>query len=212
MPCSGLKSATSFTSFAPWSRSIVRRAVARAAGVVGDEADPLALQRREALARAARRCRSAPARAARRGGSVPAAPKSRPVISARPRRVGRRVDDGRRRDRRDARAQRRHVALAVGVHAVRQEHHEHPRRRIDPQRRAGEAGVAERADREAARRGSTRSVESMSQPRPRTLRIAGRRRRRRHLRDGRAATGCARRRARRRRAACGRRRADRRRC
>ena len=50
--------------------------------------------------------------------------------------------------RRDARAQRRHVARAVRMHAVRQKDDEHARRRIDPDRRAGEPGVAERAERQ----------------------------------------------------------------
>ena len=60
------------------SRSIVRRAVARAAGVVGEQADALASQRREALRARARRCRSAPARARRaRRRRRPTAPKSR---------------------------------------------------------------------------------------------------------------------------------------
>ena len=45
MPCSGLKSATSVTSFAPLQQIDRRRAVARAAGVIGDEADALAAER-----------------------------------------------------------------------------------------------------------------------------------------------------------------------
>ncbi len=49
MPCSGLKSAHELDVLGVVQQIDRRRAVARAAGVVGDEADALALQRREAL-------------------------------------------------------------------------------------------------------------------------------------------------------------------
>ena len=53
--------------------------------------------------------------------------------------------DGRGGNGGDAPPQRRHVAFTVRMHAVRQEDHVAPGPRIDPQRRAGEACVAERS-------------------------------------------------------------------
>ena len=49
MPCSGLKSRTSVTSLGAVQQIDRRRAIARAAGVVGEEADALALQRGESV-------------------------------------------------------------------------------------------------------------------------------------------------------------------
>ena len=92
MPCSGLKSATSVTSFASCSRSIVV-APSRARPVwLVTSPTRLPLQRREAARRAARRCRSATGAARGGAGGVPDAPKSRPV-----RRVGCGCRRGRRR-------------------------------------------------------------------------------------------------------------------
>ena len=158
MPCSGLKSATSFTSFAAEQQVDRRRAVARAAGVVGDAAR--------------RACRASGAKPSARSTSMPvstggvgAGDRQRPAGAE----VARRSSVVRVRqlagtsvsadadDRRDARAQRRDVALAVGMDAVRQEDDEHARRRIDPERRAGEAGVAERSDRQQLAAVATRS-------------------------------------------------------
>src|SRR5207247_7550627 len=50
--------------------------------------------------------------------------------------------------------QRRHIALAVGMHAIRQEDHVALRVRIEPQRRPGEARVPER-DRKSTRLNSS---------------------------------------------------------
>lgn len=66
---------------------------------------------------------------------------------------GPRLDVGRRqqrrgRNRRHLAAQRRHIAFAVGVDTIRQEDDVARRARVEPQRRAGEAGVAERPNRE----------------------------------------------------------------
>ena len=110
----------------------------------------------------------------------------------------------RRDDAGDARAERRHVALAVGVDAVRQEDDEGAVARIDPDRRAGQAGVAERADREAARRGSARSASRCPSRGRGPGSMVGRRRRRGHLRDRERREHAASSRASRRRAACGR--------
>ena len=148
MPCSGLNSATSFTSFAPCSRSIVV-APSRARPVwFVTRPTRLPCERREALAAQhvdARSCTGARrAVAAGAGRSEVAAGHQAGVAQC----SAAASVERRRRDRRDLRAQRRDVALAVRVHAVRQEHDEQPRRRIDPERRAGEAGVAERSDRQ----------------------------------------------------------------
>ena len=173
------------------------------AGVVRDQADALARAAARSPPRAARRCRSAPAATGRRRdgarrAEVAAGPDATP-------RRGRQARHGRRGDRRDARAQRRHVALAVGMDPVRQEDDEHLRGRIDPDRRAREAGVAERADRQQlAAVGRERRVDVPAEAahvRSSRSGEAGAR----HLRDRRAARGSARRCTRRRRAACGRR-------
>ena len=60
MPCSGLNSATSVTSGACGEQIDRARAVARPAGLVGQQTDALAAQPRELFATRARRCRSAP--------------------------------------------------------------------------------------------------------------------------------------------------------
>ena len=138
-----------------------RRAVGGAAGVVGDEPDLAALQRREAVAdqdvdagehARRRRCRRPAGRDRTRRRSrcrwCAGCVSSASVCAA---------DQRRRRDGRDPGPERRDVAGAVGVQAARQEDHEQLRVRIDPDRRAGEAGVAERAERHAARRGWPRS-------------------------------------------------------
>ena len=137
-----------------------------------------------------------------RAGAAPAAPKSRPVMRRARAASGGGVGERRRHDRRHARAKRRHVAPAVGMHAVRQEHDEHPRRRIDPERRAGEAGVAERAERQQlAAVGRERRVDVPAEAAH--VRIAGRARRRRHPRDRQRREHARAVAARRRRAACG---------
>ena len=91
--------------------------------------------------------------------------------------------------RRHPAAQRRHVAFAVRMHAAREKDHIAARRRIDPQRCAGEAGVTERSDRKqlaAIRRELRVDVPAESAH----ARHARRRRRRRHLRDGRRRQHC----------------------
>ncbi len=85
-------------------------------------------------------------------------------------------------DRRQLRPQRHGVALALGVDAVGHHHHVGRRRRIDPHRRAGEAGVAERADREqlaAVRREARIEVPAEAAD----VGLRRRRRRRRHPGD-----------------------------
>ncbi len=147
MPCSGLKSATSFTSGAPCSRSIVV-APSRARPVwFVTRPTRLPLSAAKPLARSTSRPRStgrarraAPAAAARRRNRDRSTHSCRAGGTAGGQRRGR--------HRRDARAQRRHVALAVRVDAVREEDHVEAGRRIHPQRRPGEAGVAERAERQ----------------------------------------------------------------
>ena len=190
MPCSGLKSATSCTPGALCSTSIVARAVGRTAGVVGDQADALALERREAVAREdvdagqhrCRRCRGC----TRVTGEIAEV------------RAGHAADGRLRNARRGVAsdrfltpiaaaasvatraAQRRDVAFAVGMQAAREEDHIAARRRIDPERRAGESGVAERADRKqlaAIRRERRVDVPAEAA----NARHAGRRRGRGHL-------------------------------
>ena len=123
------------------------RAVARAARVVGHEPDALAAQDARTDRRGARRCRSARAAV---GASRAAPARVRAEVAARERtsRRRRRIGERGRHDGGDAAAQRRHVALAVGVHAVREEDDERAGERIDPERRPGPPGVPERADRE----------------------------------------------------------------
>ena len=132
MPCSGLKSATSVTPRARAQEQIDRRrAVARAAGVVGDEPDALALSGAKPSARSTSMpvCTGAAGRVA---GALPDGPKSCP-LSPRARAASERhVGEGGGRDRGDLRAERRHVALAVRMDAVRQEDDELARDRIDP--------------------------------------------------------------------------------
>ena len=92
------------------------------------------------------------------------------------------IDDRRGGNRRDARAKRRDVAVAVGMQAARQEDHVAAGRRIDPDAGAGEARVAERADREelaAIRRERAVDVPAQSAH----GRHRRRRRARRHPRD-----------------------------
>ena len=78
MPCSGLNSATSFTSFAREEQIDRRRAVARAAGVIRDQADALASQPRESSARST----SMPVRTRQRLRAAPAAVPRRAEIAA----------------------------------------------------------------------------------------------------------------------------------
>ncbi len=126
MPCSGLKSATSLTSFAPNSRSIaVAPSRARPVWLVTSPTR-LPLSGAKPCARSTSRpvwtgASAAAAGAARRGAEIASG------HQARARRLGGGVGDRRRRDRRDARAERRDVAPAVRMHPVRHEHDERPR-------------------------------------------------------------------------------------
>ena len=120
------------------------RAVARTSGLVGEQADALALEPREvlrrqhvdagehapSLVRSAIELRRGRPNHLRREGRDSALGSSRDVLR-RQQRGGR--------DRRDFGAQRCHVAFAVGVDAIRQEHHVALRRGIEPQRGAGES-------------------------------------------------------------------------
>ena len=177
MPCSGLKSATSCTPGALCSRSIVVAPLGGAAGVVGDEADALALEQRRSRRARARRCPAAPVRPVRRRADGCDAPKSVPVMPA-----GRRGADvtarpasrsppsrGSRGNGRDLAAQRRHVALAVGMQAAREKddvaasttgsiQSDVPVKPVCPNEPMGNSSP--RFD---------ENGESMSQPRPRTL-------------------------------------------
>src|SRR5205085_5302533 len=60
----------------------------------------------------------------------------------------RRRGDARRDNRSDERAQPRHVTVTCRVNSIRKHDYKCFARRVKPQARAGEAGVAERADRE----------------------------------------------------------------
>ena len=206
MPCSGLKSATSFTSCAVEQQVDRRRAVARAPGVVGDQADALALAaaRSPAARRTSRpvmhRRRAAPAPAAVPDGAEVAARSSaraapRPAARPRsptPRRVATRARSG------------VTSPLPSGCTRFDRNTTNIPRRRIDPQRRAGEAGVAERAERQQL--AAVRRVRRVDVPAEAAdVRIAGAARRRRHLRDGQRRQDARAAGTRRRRAASGRR-------
>ena len=190
MPCSGLKSATSFTSFAPKSTSIVVAPSRATPGVIGDQADALPAQRREAVG-AQHVDAGQHRRATDGGGTVPDGAEVTAGPAPRVRGRRRQARHRGRGDGRDARAQRRHVALAVRMHAVRQEDDEHPGRRIDPDRRAGEAGVPERSDRQqlAAVRRERRIDVPAEAPR---CSARGRAWRRSSSSRPPAATGCAR--------------------
>ena len=192
MPCSGLNSATSFTSLRLEQQIDRRRAVARAAGVVGDQADALAASGAKPCARST----SMPVST----GAVARAPATAPD--------GAEVAAGAQR----ASAQRlggTSVSADAAIVATRarsgvtsplpsgctrfdRKTTNTPRRRIDPERRAGEAGVAERSDRQQL--AAVRRVRRVDVPaEPAHVRDRRRRRRRRHLARPSAATGCARR-------------------
>ena len=214
MPCSGLKSATSFTSLAPRTagRSCVAPSRARPVWLV-TRPTRLPLQRRETLRARARRARSST------GGARRAAPARRPARRSRARSR-----------RRVAHGVRRHVgqiaeAATVATRARSGVTSPLPsgwtrfdrnttntlRRRIDPERRAGEPGVPERSERQQL--AAIRRVRRVDVPAEAAhVRIAGRRRRRRHLRDRERRQDARAVVAARRRAACGRRSTDRRRC
>ena len=147
MPCSGLKSDTSVTPGAACSTSMVL--VPSRARPVWLVTSPTRLPRRtrELIGRehvdARQHARRRPTGGARAAGRAPKSPPDeprRPAAGAASQRGGH--DGG------DAGAEGRHVALAVGVDAVREEDHEGPGDRIDPERRPGPPGVPERADRE----------------------------------------------------------------
>ncbi len=98
-------------------------------------------------------------------------------------REGRHVRQSRGGDGRHLRAQRRHVALAVGMQPAREKDDVGLGRRIDPDRRAGEAGVPERSNRQQlATIGRKARIEVP--PEAAKVALAGRRRRRHHPRDG----------------------------
>ena len=94
-----------------------------APGVIGDQPDPLALQQREAVAAQhvdAGEHRCAPATVTRTAAAgMDGVTAGIAVLAAR----RRAIDDRRGGNRRDPRAKRRDVAGAVGMQAVRQEHH-----------------------------------------------------------------------------------------
>ena len=145
MPCSGLKSAARRHLLGCEQQVDGGRAVAGAAGVVGDQPDALAPQRRESIG--AKRIESGndrrrrPGNRQRRAAEIPPGERCRAEI--RRHRV-----DGRSGDRGNPRPERGDVALAIGMDTVGQEHDEHPRHRIDPERRSREAGVPEGTDRQ----------------------------------------------------------------
>ena len=207
MPCSGLKSATSFTSGARCSRSIVV-APSRARPVwFVTRPTRLPLSAAKPFARnTSMPVRTGAARPRRRQGAAGAKiATGQHKLTARRHRGGQR----RGRHRRDACAQRCHVALAVWVDAVREEDHVEAGRGIRPQRRPGEARVAERAERAGVRRGWTKTTSpcpsrAIARCAPRQASPPS------SFSRPRAATGCARRGRRRRRAACARRLRDRR--
>ena len=91
--------------------------------------------------------------------------------------------DRRRGDCRHPRPERGDVALAIGMDAVGQEDDEHPRQRVDPERRAREAGVPERSDRQQL--AAVARIAGVDVPAERTqVAILARRHRRGHLRHG----------------------------
>ena len=157
MPCSGLKSATSCTPGALCSRSIVAAPSRGAAGVIGDEADALALEQllkpsRASTSMPGQHRRPTAVRGGRRGDrSQPAGPRGAHAADAK-----RRRGLGRERPRRPAPPRR---PSRCGCAAAPTSPVPSGCRRLERKityefdagsihkRRAGEAGVAERADR-----------------------------------------------------------------
>jgi hypothetical protein len=125
------------------------QAVLRARGEMRDERDLLALQAREVLrAQDVDARQDGPTGAARcacRRGRAEVGPGHPEIVACG---TGREIGERRSHERRDARTQRRHVALAVRVDAVGEEHDIDLRDGIDPDRGPGEPRVAERSKRE----------------------------------------------------------------
>ena len=173
MPCSGLKSATSVTSFGACSRSIVRRAV-RARGRCDSSPGRCACPRSRANPSARRTSMPVWTAGDAAGAGRADGTKSRPVIatSGGSRRLRWRPTP---RSTRLEPAARVDVTVAVGVHAVRQEDDPDSGQRIDPDRRARESRVTERADRQqltAVRR--VRAVQVPAQAASGAAHIGGR--------------------------------------